>query len=399
MHKRLLIFIIIVFPLFRSRLFYNMWFYVGLLGALFVLENYKNTIFNLSIYDKYFIYFIGLGFITDLINNCLDNYWQYLITYIACYIFYFILSNSSPNRKLLRRYNYALLASLTIIVFIVIMQIIGFKAFYFSDIENLNANTNFEYAQNAFEIRYWGPFSSALILSTFFVGTGVYFFTLISKIYQNSLKSFLVFLAFLLLVVLTGSRSGLVIFIFVCLYSYNKIFGLSIKFLVSISAIICLTFFLFRGEIENSYILSRFTTSGGDWRYVAWAKIPELLKLNPLIGTGMWNLNSHLKALNILPGFINSSNMASIGHIENVYFTILVSTGIIGFYFFAKFIFWPLWNNKKTPLDDTINTAGKFAYVAILLCGFFEPSIIAVSSIMTLLFIFRFLFLYKIKVE
>lgn len=399
MNRFLLYFIIVLFPLFKVKWYYNLWFFIALLGIAFLFSKesrsrHKN---KMAKNDWSFLFFIGVCLLSNVSNGYLLNGWNYIVTYAACFLFYLIFSKSLVSYQLVKRYNTTLLATTSIVFFIVLMQVLGVQAFYLSDVDKLNGNTNFEQASSTFEIRFWGPFTSSLILSTFFVGLGTYFYTYLTLVKTKTWLRLLVVLLFTTTIILTGSRSGIFIFLLTAVLVYLKQKGIFQRLVFLIGGTIMSIIVFGSKFVQESYFYSRLQNSDNDYRYLAWSHLGDLFSINPVLGVGAWNLNVHLKKLNILPGFVDPNNLAAFGHIENTYFTVLVSTGLIGFYFFMHFLIGPLFNqkNKVPSIYTPFNIAGKCAYVSILCCAFFEPSLIGSSSILILLLIFRAIFLLK----
>jgi O-antigen ligase len=393
MNRLLLLFIIAFFPLFKVKWYYNLWFFIALLLLSFIFssESKFRSYNKPSRNDLLYVLFVITCLVSDAFNNCLSIGWNYVVSYSLCFLFYFVLKCNLNSYKVTRQLTLTLFLTLGIVVFIVIMQFLGVQAFFMSDVDKFNGNTNFEEAKSSFEIRYWGPFTSSLILSTFFVSLSCYFFSYLMCTKSKGWVKLLTFLAFAGLILSTGSRSGFIIFLFSSLFIYKQLKGFSIKFWLSLSLIVVGTIYFASNFIQQSYFYSRLQNSDSDYRYVVWTHIGDLFLLNPVLGVGAWNLNTHLKDLNILPGFIDKNNLASFGHIENTYFTVLTSTGIIGFFFFISFLLGPFYRNKKnvSTLYSPFINSSKYAYISILLCAFFEPSLLGSSSILLLLFIFR----------
>jgi len=394
MLKNILIIFIALIPLLRYNL-PILWVFAFVIYFLsFNKFQPKNGNSKLNKSDYYFLGYCIIMIFTNLYNNIFEDYIRYLLNYLSCFTIYYVLMVNYNSDNFRTALNKSLLIGLGIVIFIVLMQFLGIKAFYLTQIDDLNQNTNFENATNSFEIRYWGPFSSSLILSTFFVGLSVFFLHLFSFRYKRFYSSLFLFGLFLLLVFLTGSRSGLLLFVFFGIYILIKVYGISRKTLIAFTGIILAFFFVFFEKIQNTYFLSRFESFERDWRFIAWLKIPELLEVNYLFGVGAWNINPYLFDLSIAPPYILNSK-GLFGHVESIYLTVLVSTGLIGFYFFIVFLFGQKFILRNKKYLTEINKSGKYAYYSLLTCGFFEPSILGIPTILMLLLIFRYYYLSK----
>lgn len=269
-----------------------------------------------------------------------------LVNYLIIYAFFVILIIYSllDSRNSMKIVIFGLLVSVIYSVVISYFQFLGDERFYIYEIDKLNDNTQIN--SNVDLIRIWGTWGNSLTFSNYLsvagIITSVYLLFIKSKF--NFLASIIIFLVVILGLILSGGRIATLSFVliyFIGFWAYSK---WNKKVIICTGLIFFILIFGFYNNISKFDYFYRYLNVKEDFqtgRVDNWELGVKVFKDSPIFGTGVGNLNTKLSEKF---GQSMASNVKNFygGHVESVYFTILATYGIIGFFSFLLIIFYSL---------------------------------------------------------
>lgn len=386
--------IVFLIPFYRVQIQYDFRFYVGILYLIYVLSN-NNILITVSRYihlKTHFAFYLWV-FITAFFTVNIDFSIQYLVNYFFVSIFFLLVIHFIDTYQRVIFISKVILASFVLQLFIVTMQFLGYEEFYLNDIENIGLNTGITDA-NVSNVRYWGSFGEALVLSTYLATIGIGLTVYMISVYRRKFFTYALLCFTIFCIYLTGSRAGLSIFVIVMGVFLVRSRIINRPLLVAVLSLFAIAgYYFFDLVIQADANLARFSQlREGDMRFKLWTDGFSIIVNSPWVGSAIGCLNYSLKYYNILPAYV--SNINASGHVENSYLTILFSTGIMGFVLFVGIVRYPFvlmknYHLKKMYIDKpyrNVLRAFTYSYTTILLCMVTEPSV-GIHMLNTMLFL------------
>lgn len=327
---------------------------------------------------------ICLPFARDITNSL-----EWIFDFFCYYLFYVLITKTVKTKQDIDKVDNILICFLAVEMVFAVGQLLNISALaYYSEAQR--GESSFFSEEGG---RFWGTFMNSLSLASFVSAIGIYLF---SKFMQTKslFKAYSVLGVTLFLILLSGTRSGAVSFIVVftifLLQNKKQIYNYIFYVFLFILGI----YFTFGfGFILKSTLFER-SVEGNDGRLLIWYNTIPIFIERPLIGTTMGNLSSYMLEQPLLKGILDINAGSKTGHVENIYFTLLLSVGVFGLIFIFYQIY--LLCKRVVDLSDslpisnakvTVSSLG-LALISISISMLFEPSYLTVQNSVLLLFLF-----------
>ncbi len=391
--KYLLIILAIIVPL-RDLISYYTISYMKFLPdimiyilLLFVLIKNKFKL-NLKIYDKLYIVFLIIGFISTLINKTsILAYALQFRSITTMYILFYILRTLKLDKEIYKPALKTLIITTSIIGICAIGEYLTNKCLMFPENWALSIKYATNYARTYSLVNNPNTFSVLMFMTMLLayycekeehlkIPKAYYLLVFISIILGASRSTMLVLLIFLIFVFLNSRKEhnykNFINFIIIGLISIGLFFSLStIKSMMHYSCAIQDKNEYSKEEINNSTANRWEETLSGDTlknsmsngRVYNIKKGLEIFMDYPIIGTGFGTFGSAASRM-VTPKLYEKYDLYEGFYSDNDYIKIFVETGILGTIFFIAFVLTLLYSFKD-------NKYKVLMYLSYLLIGMF----------------------------
>lgn len=359
--------------------------------SLFYIVLYKKIPFKIPVFSSFafFIFFIFVTFISLIFSEYLIEstieILRFLVLLSTFFIFIHLLSSLKDSYKVISQ----------IILFLLLGEIL---IFYFQLYLFMSVET--EYVRNSFV----SGVSINQNISSFLLLYKIPF--LLFLIFTEDKRAYLLFYSFVLFsssfaIFLFASRGAiigvfLIILLFIILLRLFKILFLKkhflIIFLCLFTAASLTTLLTSNNNSSITNRLSSFSDSSVDFRVRSYKQAIDVIKLNPIIGTGIgtWKIN----AINY--DKLNIKDYQSPYHVHNDWLQIAAETGLFGLLFYSLTFFFPIFQILKNRQQYFLPIS--LAIVAFSIDSFINfPKHRPVQFLLILLILSLFLVLYNSK--
>jgi len=318
---------------------------------------YYRAYFTISL--ALFISYLFINYILISKINIINSF--YLLSYVVLFVYTYLLGRMKDALKLLLYPYYGLLLLLIITILTsIIFDVNLYSTWGMIDSTVLRKRWTFGY----FHPGYFASFVMIL---------GVLAHVLIKRELLSNLN-YLVVIASLVLIYLSGTRNSFISYLIFLLISHSRAsFRMMKAGFVLVAAIISIMLF-------NSWGLINSLSSG---RLSTW--LTHLVyngdSFNFLVGTGLGNA----KRIEFASNWVGESEHDIVFHVDNFYFEIFMQFGIIGLFLFFGVILSLFVSIKKSGLKGYNSRVLKALLLSLMFFGFFDSAFLSTGNLVPVL--------------
>jgi len=392
LHLVIILFLVLI-PFFRFNGIAN--FKGCLLLVLFSLIFVKNLIFVKSRFFDFkntrltgFLLLIFWSLICMPLAPIVQNSIEVIIDFSCYYFFYLMISRNVSTANDINKLDILLCFFLIVELVFVLGQMSRISVFdFYSETQR---SDNATIVRNG--SRYWGTMNGSNTLASFVAPIGIYLFAKI-KLSGKPYIAYTILATTAFVTLQTGTRSGIISLIMAFVWFLFSDKNKRIITVIQVTAIVIVLFaVLGTNFITNSTVFQRSTAANADDRTIIWTTAMQIFYEKPIVGTTVGNLNQYLIDYKV-PVPVNKTGV--FGHVENVYFTILLSAGLIGLIFYLSqfVVFFKKMHSLSKHREITseakiIVKALRVAFISICISMFLEPSFYLNQNSVLLLYLF-----------